>query len=51
MNYRPSAELRELHDDARCPRDCPLCGRIDADEYEPRSGRDHLITRDFPEER
>ena len=50
MNYRPTAQLRELHDAARCPRDCPLCSRIEAAEYEPRTARDYLITRDFPEE-
>jgi hypothetical protein len=43
MNYRPTAELRELHDAARCPRDCPLCGQIEAAQDRPVDARDYLI--------
>ena len=51
MNFRPTAWLREQHDMGTCPTDCPHCARIDAVEHEPRTGRDYLITRDYPEER
>jgi hypothetical protein len=49
MNFRPTAQLREMHDDARCPDSCPLCAQIDAAKSEPRGPRDHLTTADYPE--
>lgn len=49
MNYRPSAQLREMHDDLRCPADCPLCLRIEQAEVEPREGRDYLTVDQYPE--
>ena len=49
MNFRPTAQLREMHDDARCPTDCPLCARIEAAEFEPRGPRDYLTVFDYPE--
>ena len=52
MNFRPTAQLREMHDDARCPTNCFLCARIEAAELaEPRGPRDHLTVQDYPEPR
>jgi len=51
MNFRPSAQLRALHDDMRCPTDCPICARIEAHDPPERSARDHLTTTDYKDTR
>lgn len=51
MNFRPSAHLRHLHDELRCPDDCPLCDRIEAQEPDERGALDYLITTDYEEPR
>ena len=48
MNYRPSAWLREAHDDGRCPDACPLCQRIEDTQDVGSDDRDHTIHR-YPE--
>jgi len=48
MNFRPTAQLREMHDDMRCPPECPLCARIEAYDPPERVGaRDYLTTNDY----
>jgi murein endopeptidase len=49
--FRPSAHLRHLHDELRCPDDCPLCARIEAQEPDERGARDYLITTDYEDPR
>lgn len=50
--FRDSTFLREQHDRAECPDECPICARIEAaQDREPRGARDMLTTFDFEEYR
>ena len=51
MNFRPTAQLRQWHDDGTCSDLCPHCARIDAYEPPEREPHDLLVTTDYPEPR
>ena len=46
--FRESAWLREAHDRAECPPECPICSRIDElCDQEPRGAKDFYVTSDW----
>lgn len=49
--HRESAWLREMHDEGRCPDDCPLCARIEQAQAREQQGPHDYLTVDEYEER